>query len=105
LKKWAREVDAKCLVAQRIKRLSSIEKKLRRYPGLSLTEIQDIGGCRAVVRSVEDVTELVSLYETGHLKHKQERCDNYIQNPKGSGYRGAHLVYKYSSDRRDMIKT
>ena len=39
------------LVAQRIKRLSSIEQKLRRFPDLTLSEIQDIAGCRDLFQS------------------------------------------------------
>ena len=55
LRTKARTVDNAALVAQRIKRLSSIEHKLRRFSGLRLSQVQDIGGCRAVVATVADV--------------------------------------------------
>ena len=37
------------LVAQRLKRLSSIDAKLRRFGGMKLARMQDVGGCRAVL--------------------------------------------------------
>ena len=49
LRRRARQVDPEALVAQRIKRLSSIEAKLRRFDRMSLSRMQDIGGARAVV--------------------------------------------------------
>jgi hypothetical protein len=99
LRAKARQVDAEALVAQRIKRLSSIEAKLRRFDRMNLARMQDLGGCRAVVSSIARVRELVGLYETSQFKHKLVGKDDYITNPQASGYRGIHLVYKYFSDR------
>jgi ppGpp synthetase/RelA/SpoT-type nucleotidyltranferase len=44
LRKKAKSVDRNCLVAQRIKRLSSIEEKLVRFPTMTVSQMQDIGG-------------------------------------------------------------
>src|ERR1700690_3451494 len=49
LRQRAKLVDSNSLVAQRIKRLSSIEAKLRRFSNMKLSQMQDIGGCRAIV--------------------------------------------------------
>src|SRR4051794_11426867 len=65
MRRLAKSVDSNCIVAQRIKRLSSIKHKLERFPKMKLSQIQDIGGCRAIVSSVEDVDELVKLYIPG----------------------------------------
>lgn len=95
-------VDAKGLVAQRIKRLSSIKLKLERFPGMKLSRMQDIAGCRSIVSSVHHVDELVADYKKKKgIKHELHREDDYIRNPKDSGYRGVHLVYRYFSDRQD----
>jgi ppGpp synthetase/RelA/SpoT-type nucleotidyltranferase len=51
LRDKAHKVDADCIVAQRIKRLPTILAKLNRRK-VKLSEIQDIGGCRAIVSSV-----------------------------------------------------
>ena len=99
LRDRVRRVDQNGLVAQRLKRLSSIEQKLRRFDWLTLSEMQDIGGCRAVVRSVRSVDRLVKAYRASRIRHHLVDHDDYIRNPKASGYRGYHLIYKYVSDR------
>ena len=102
LRARARSVDDRSIVAQRIKRLSSIEAKLRKpKPKLTLTEMQDIGGCRAIVSSVNKVSELVTLYKTRPFKHELVHEDNYILRPKKSGYRGVHLIYRHRSKRTE----
>ncbi|MGE5324540.1 MAG: (p)ppGpp synthetase, partial [Actinomycetota bacterium] len=55
LLKKAREVDQHSLVAQRLKRLSSIALKLQRFPDMRLSQMQDIAGCRAILSSVSKV--------------------------------------------------
>jgi len=100
LRKMATACDADPTVAQRIKRLPSIRHKLERFPRMQLSRMQDIGGCRAVLSSVEAVDELVTYYTTqSRMKHKLSREDDYVLQPKPSGYRGVHLVYNYYSDR------
>jgi ppGpp synthetase/RelA/SpoT-type nucleotidyltranferase len=89
------------LVAQRIKRLSSIHLKLHRFDWLKLSEMQDIGGCRAIVENTKQVRDLVDLYKKSGLKHKLDKEDDYISRPKHSGYRGVHLIYRYKSDKID----
>lgn len=101
LRRQARQIDNSCLVAQRVKRLSSIDLKLRRFNWLVLSEMQDIAGCRAVVSSVTRVNRLVGVYKNSSLKHQLIREDDYITNPKTSGYRSYHLIYKYNSDKKE----
>lgn len=100
LRTRARAVDSESVVAQRIKRLSSIDLKLRRFAWLKLSAMQDVAGCRAVVSSFRRVDELADSYKTSDLKHKLDDEDDYIRNPKKSGYRGYHLIYRYYSDRK-----
>lgn len=40
-----KKIDEKALVAQRLKRTPSILNKLRRFKGMNLARMQDIGGC------------------------------------------------------------
>ncbi len=63
--------------------------------------MQDIGGCRAVVTSVSQVETLTDNYKRSHIKHLLHKHNDYINEPKSSGYRGVHLVYRYRSDRQD----
>lgn len=101
LRQRARQVDPEALVAQRIKRLSSIEAKLSRFRTIRLSQMQDIGGCRAVVKGVANVRELTDLHRKSAMKHKLLRIDDYLESPQSSGYRGIHLIYRYYSDRSD----
>lgn len=95
----ARDLEPKALVAQRIKRLSSIQQKLTALRTQRLSQMQDIGGCRAVVTNVSRVRSLADIYLHSSLKHPLQSLANYIDQPRRSGYRGIHLVYRYHSDR------
>lgn len=100
LRRHAEKVDDNALVAQRIKRLSSIKLKLRLIDGMKLSRMHDVGGCRAVVSSAKLVTQLVRHYMSSDIKHKLLREDDYITKPKSSGYRSHHLIYGYYSDKK-----
>jgi ppGpp synthetase/RelA/SpoT-type nucleotidyltranferase len=100
LRRAAASYERDPTVAQRIKRLPSIRHKLERFPGMQLSRMQDLGGCRAVVSSVDGVEQVANYYRNeSRMKHRLVREDPYIANPKPSGYRGVHLVYSYFSDR------
>jgi len=100
LRRSASRIDENALVAQRIKRLASITNKLVLHPQMKLSQMQDIGGCRAVLPALSHVRELVQYYEsTSRVKHKRVTKKDYIDSPRESGYRGVHLVYRYFSDR------
>ena len=96
-----RNTDEQTIVARRLKRLQSIEQKLRRFPNMSLTTMQDIGGCRVIVNSIPDVYKIVSGLEMSRMRHKLKKWNDYIETPKPDGYRSYHMVYSYHSDWRD----
>ena len=87
------------IVAQRLKRTPSIIAKLRRFPKMQLARMQDVGGARAVLTDVAEVDRLRELYRRGRARHALVTEKDYIREPKPSGYRGIHLVYRYHSDR------
>jgi hypothetical protein len=95
-----RRWSSSSIVAQRIKRLTSIESKLVRYPDMKLTQMQDIGGCRAVVTTCQRVLALERSYKESRQMHALVHEDDYIDHPKTSGYRGIHLVYRFQSANR-----
>ena len=68
---------------------------------MKLSQMQDLGGCRAVMDNVGAVRRLVGYYqkESG-IKHELAKLDDYIAAPQESGYRGVHLVYRYYSDKK-----
>jgi hypothetical protein len=69
---------------------------------MKLGEMQDIGGCRAVVHDLNSTKQLVEAFKVSSIRHRRTHEDNYIQNPKESGYRSWHLVYRYLSDRSEV---
>jgi hypothetical protein len=98
LRSRAAKVDPRALVAQRLKRLPSVEAKLRDRPTMRLTQMQDIGGVRAVVSTVTNVLTLVRQYRDTKMQHTVFGIDDYIATPKPDGYRSVHLIYRYQSD-------
>lgn len=95
LRKKLKNIDAEALVAQRLKRTPSILSKLERFPSMSLSRMQDIGGLRAVVGSMSQLKLLHHNYKTSRFTHALVSEYNYVESPKQSGYRSIHLVYKY----------
>lgn len=89
------------VVAERLKRLDSIINKLKREPNMSLWTMQDLGGCRFIVPSTEEVYTYAEKYKNSRIRHKYIGTYDYISAPKESGYRSLHLVYQYYSDTHD----
>ena len=105
LRTRSRKIDTAAIVAQRLKRLSSIETKLKRFTKMKLSQMQDLGGCRAVLKDVAAVDAVVKLYSSSTGKNRTKRhefvsSDDYIRNPKLDGYRSYHLVYRYRSESK-----
>ena len=94
-----KRVAKRGIVAQRLKRLTSIMSKLRRLDWLSLSEMQDIGGCRAVVGRADAALEVASDLASSRIRHELVRSKDYVTWPRSTGYRGIHLVYSYRTDR------
>lgn len=103
----AKKIDQNAVIAQRLKRRPSIEIKLRDNPNMKLSQMQDIAGCRAVMRNVADVNKLINAYEESFSKSRKGRPEwdgskdfNYINNPKNDGYRSIHLIVRYNSSSK-----
>lgn len=78
------------IVTYRIKRIESIIGKLYRYPEMKFSRMWDIGGCRCIVNSNEEVYKLKKLIEQSQDLEIRKEYD-YIANPKEEGYRSLHL--------------
>ncbi|MEK6951189.1 MAG: RelA/SpoT domain-containing protein [Nanoarchaeota archaeon] len=104
-------IDKNGIGVQRLKRIPAIINKLNRSKEgrmrkLKLSQMQDLGGCRAVLSSIELVRKFAQDYFIkGDLKHKRVTEKDFIKTPRNSGYRGIHLIYKfYSNSRKKMSK-
>lgn len=89
------------IVVERLKRLDSIIGKLKRETNMDLWRMQDLGGCRFIVPTVNEVFTFAEKYKNSRVRHEYKRTYDYINNPKLSGYRSLHLVYKFHSDTKD----
>lgn len=99
LRKRVKELAENGEVYQRLKRTPSVISKLKRFPDMKLSRMQDLGGCRAILASLNDIVVIRDRYKVARDRHALVGEKNYIDSPKPSGYRGRHLVYKYQSDR------
>lgn len=78
-------------VTQRLKRWTTIIDKLAREPSMQVTQMQDIGGVRALLPSVSHVYAVSRrLRKTWTIV----RVRDYIAEPKPSGYRALHLIVR-----------
>jgi len=86
-------------IAQRLKRRPTIVDKLSREPGMSLSRMHDIAGCRLIfdnIAALDEFRDGVLSSSAGHrLVGTKDKYD-YIRGPKASGYRGIHDVYVYN---------
>lgn len=84
-------VGGRIEVAQRLKRWTTIIDKLAREPKMQVTQMQDIGGVRALLPSLHHVYAVSRrLRKTWTIL----RVRDYIAEPKSSGYRALHLVVR-----------
>lgn len=105
-------------VAQRLKRKPTIIDKLRREPNMQLSTMQDLAGCRLIFPDVQNLNRFRMQMLTARFKHecrsvyyvaadlqptngiirllRREDRYNSMKNPKPSGYRGVHDVYRYN---------
>jgi hypothetical protein len=92
----AESVESSALLVNRLKRLISIGRKLMNE-STRLTQMQDIGGCRAVVNTLANVRELAEAFGHAQSLHTLDHWDDYISYPRASGYRGVHMIYRYKA--------
>lgn len=86
------QVDERVEVTQRLKRQDTLVGKLGRERG-SVTQMQDIGGVRAVVPGLPHVYRVRRrLLKSWTIVRERD----YIASPKDDGYRALHLIVRRS---------
>lgn len=91
-----RKTNVPAVIGARVKRMWSIRRKLARST-TTLVQMQDIGGCRAIVPSMGDLNKLVAHYREGGSRHDLRGDTSYVTAPKPDGYRSHHIVLGYSA--------
>ena len=98
LSRCSQKHDKQAVIAKRLKRAPSIINKLRRFEGMKLRTMQDIGGCRVIVSNEKRVRKVVR-----ELREKKDfKVKDYIRKPKPDGYRSIHLVGDFSNGHGSM---
>lgn len=90
--------DADVTVAQRHKRKNTIFDKLQRIPGMQLSRMDDVAGCRVIFKSSRQLRNFRRQFHKSRFNHKLRNQPNkydYIEHPKNTGYRSIHDVYEY----------
>lgn len=105
LERRAKKINSKAVVVKRLKRIFTIVEKLKKAETSKMepSRMHDIGGCRVILENVQEVYKLVEEYKTYDQKQTKVTSEciypyekyDYIQNPRSTGYRGIHLVYRY----------
>lgn len=94
LRSMVRSEGCRVEVSQRLKRIPTIVDKLARQPTMQLATMQDIGGCRAVLDSIDEIRRIERRL---HRTRRVRRTSDYISSPRSSGYRGVHVIVEYDS--------
>lgn len=91
-------------VSRRLKRLPTIEDKLRRIPEMNLSSMQDIGGCRAVLHTQEQIQRVVERFVANSLRRNRQpdKIRDYVASPRTSGYRAVHIYTRYHGRRIEV---
>lgn len=88
--------DPTSCVSSRLKRIPTIIDKLMREPTMSLSTMQDIGGCRAILPTIKDIRGVQKrLSERKSKARELVDTRDYIATPKSTGYRGVHVIMRY----------
>jgi len=90
----SRSAKVEGITAARLKRMPSIRKKLRSSPR-TLYQIQDIGGCRIIAHDIDNYDLALRPYLDGNSRYNIVNDDDYIRNPRLTGYRSRHLILKF----------
>ncbi len=91
-------------ITQRLKRRATIWDKLRREPSMKLSRMQDVGGCRVVLPSLEAIARVGQRFTANSQRRNGEadRVIDYVTNPRESGYRAVHIHTRYGGQRIEI---
>jgi hypothetical protein len=93
------KVGRNTIVTYRIKRFESIIKKLHRFPKMNFSRMWDIGGCRCIVNSDNEVYKLRDEIDKILTIKK---TNDWIKNPQDDGYKSLHLYVTLPDDDKTI---
>lgn len=103
---WFHVFEAVVSVNQRLKRKPQIIKKIRRKPNMRLSQMRDIGGCRAIFDTNEQLEEAAELIRTKSKRYKYfliiDEADYRVHGRQESGYRALHITVERNGYRIEI---
>lgn len=106
--RMAKKVSEDYILARRLKRLPTILDKLTRPTldgqqanAISITRMQDIGGCRIIFDTVDEVYQCLEYLKKSRSVHKIIKIQDTMFELKQSGYRGVHVVFSCYENSND----
>lgn len=88
------KVGGRPVVGQRLKRMSTIADKLIREPEMQLSRMYDVGGCRALFASVDEMKAMIADLKS-QKRWDVRRVRDYVDDPRPqSGYRAYHVIVR-----------
>jgi ppGpp synthetase/RelA/SpoT-type nucleotidyltranferase len=90
-------------VAQRLKRLEAIVVKLKRFPEMGLETMQDIGGIRVMLPTLEDVQLFIQLFPGKRSPIVVKKTYDYLMDAKDDGYRSFHYVLEVPNPKSETL--
>ena len=71
---------------------------------MDLSSMQDIGGCRAVLDTQEQVQRVLERFCVNSRRRNQRRdkIRDYVAQPRASGYRAIHIHTRYHGRRIEV---
>lgn len=95
------EISSNSITTYRIKRINSIIRKLKRRRDRPLGKMNDIVGCRCIVKNEKQIKKLKRLIKS-QFKISEE--NDYYINANPSGYRSLHLYVESKLDSSKIIE-
>lgn len=91
-------------LTQRLKRTPTIVDKLRRLPRMTLSRMQDVGGCRAVFATQDEVNTVLGRFTRNSERRNgtPDTVRDYVTDPRPSGYRAVHVWTRYRGRRIEV---
>ncbi|WP_049696831.1 RelA/SpoT domain-containing protein [Acidovorax sp. MR-S7] len=96
LRRWIR--DEPYVMVQRLKRLRTVRDKLATGRAANVSSMHDLAGCRIIFPDVRALTQFREVFHAGTRSSHEYASSgkyDYLANPKSTGYRGFHDVFKY----------
>jgi putative GTP pyrophosphokinase len=90
VRNWVSQESSQVDVGQRLKRMPAIIRKLLRFPSMRLSQMEDIGGCRAVLATPAEVEAVARRIESRWDVH--DVTDYRERGKPKTGYRALHYI-------------